>query len=47
MVSSGSKPERKSNIFAGNFNEEANICLIMTWIDMNFRTADSIPPKKN
>jgi hypothetical protein len=43
-VSSGNNPDKKLYKFAGILNEIANICLIITYADINFNTAVKAPP---
>ncbi len=45
-VRSGNNPVKIFYKFAGKINEGANMCLIRTWTDINFRTPDKAPPKK-
>jgi hypothetical protein len=46
IVSSGNNPDKKFYKFTGKFNDEANMCTIMTTIGMKLKIAPIIPPNK-
>ncbi len=46
IVSSGNNPDKKSYKLTGKFNDDANMCTIMTTIGMKLKIAPIIPPNK-